>query len=196
MLVRKGNNCYSLFAALLSVSDKTGLVPLATRLQKLGLELIASGGTATALRNAGLPVKDVSDITGKFISISFARLILTFCLIHNLYRINGKIYWILGFPEMLGGRVKTLHPAVHAGILARETESDKNDMAKQGFHMVQVVVCNLYPFVKTVSAPGVTIANAVENIDIGNTLVLCHLCFKPIKSCFITRWCDAPESCS
>lgn len=126
--------------ALLSVSDKTGLIPFATRLQKAGLELVASGGTATALRDVGLPVKDVSDITGA--------------------------------PEMLGGRVKTLHPAVHAGILARTIESDKADMDKQGFKLIQVVVCNLYPFVKTISKEGVTIPEAVENVDIGGVTLL------------------------
>jgi phosphoribosylaminoimidazolecarboxamide formyltransferase/IMP cyclohydrolase len=126
--------------ALLSVSDKQGLVELAKRLNKTGLELVASGGTATALRNAGLSVKDVSDITGA--------------------------------PEMLGGRVKTLHPAVHAGILARTIESDKSDMDKQGYKMIKVVVCNLYPFVNTISKPGVTIPEAVENIDIGGVTLL------------------------
>jgi len=126
--------------ALLSVSDKTGLLEFAKRLQKLGLELVASGGTAKAIRDAGLPVKDVSDITGA--------------------------------PEMLGGRVKTLHPAVHAGILAREIESDKQDMSKQGYKMIKVVVCNLYPFVKTVSTEGVSIPEAVENIDIGGVTLL------------------------
>jgi len=126
--------------ALLSVSDKTGLIEFAKRLQKVGLELVASGGTAKAIRDAGLAVKDVSDITGA--------------------------------PEMLGGRVKTLHPAVHAGILARLTPSDDADMVKQGFKLVKVVVCNLYPFVKTVSKEGVSIPEAVENIDIGGVTLL------------------------
>lgn len=126
--------------ALLSVSDKTGLVEFATRLQKSGLQLVASGGTATSLRNAGLNVKDVSDITGA--------------------------------PEMLGGRVKTLHPAVHAGILARTIESDQADMERQGYNLIQVVACNLYPFVNTVSKEGVTIPEAVENIDIGGVTLL------------------------
>ena len=90
--------------AILSVSDKSGLVPFAKRLQSLGFELAGSGGTAKAVRDAGVPVKDVSEITGA--------------------------------PEMLGGRVKTLHPAVHAGILARENDSDMADMVKQGlFHV-------------------------------------------------------------
>lgn len=124
----------------MSVSDKKGLIELAKELHGLGLTLVASGGTATAVRNAGLPVKDVSDITGA--------------------------------PEMLGGRVKTLHPAVHAGILSRLTDSDKADMSKQNYDMIRVVVCNLYPFVDTVSKPDVTIADAVENIDIGGVTLL------------------------
>ncbi|XP_026321950.1 bifunctional purine biosynthesis protein PURH [Hyposmocoma kahamanoa] len=126
--------------ALVSVSDKTGLVPFAKYLSDIGLTLIGSGGTATTLRNAGLKVLDVSDITGA--------------------------------PEMLGGRVKTLHPAVHAGILSRLTESDQADMKRQKFDMISVVVCNLYPFVQTVSKPEVTIADAVENIDIGGVTLL------------------------
>ncbi|XP_068631195.1 bifunctional purine biosynthesis protein ATIC [Battus philenor] len=126
--------------ALLSVSDKTGLLPLAKCLSDIGLGLVGSGGTAAALRNAGLKVHDVSDITGA--------------------------------PEMLGGRVKSLHPAVHAGILSRLTDSDQEDMKKQKFDMISVVVCNLYPFVETVSKPDVTVADAVENIDIGGVTLL------------------------
>ncbi|XP_073815203.1 bifunctional purine biosynthesis protein ATIC [Musca autumnalis] len=126
--------------ALLSVSDKTGLLDLGKNLSALGFQLVASGGTATALRNAGLAVKDVSDITGA--------------------------------PEMLGGRVKTLHPAVHGGILARLTPSDQADMQKQNFDYISLVVCNLYPFVNTVSKPDVTVADAVENIDIGGVTLL------------------------
>ncbi|KAG7467374.1 hypothetical protein MATL_G00152640 [Megalops atlanticus] len=126
--------------ALLSVSDKTGLVDFAKRLVSVGLSLVASGGTAKALRDAGLSVRDVSELTG--------------------------------FPEMLGGRVKTLHPAVHGGILARHTPSDKADMEKLGFGLVRVVVCNLYPFVKTVSSPNVTVEDAVEQIDIGGVTLL------------------------
>ncbi|XP_048861852.1 bifunctional purine biosynthesis protein PURH [Brienomyrus brachyistius] len=126
--------------ALLSVSDKSGLVDFAKRLVSFGLSLVASGGTAKTLRDAGLVVRDVSELTG--------------------------------FPEMLGGRVKTLHPAVHGGILARNTPSDKDDMEKLGFSLVRVVVCNLYPFVKTVSSPDVTVADAVEQIDIGGVTLL------------------------
>ncbi|XP_019409821.1 PREDICTED: bifunctional purine biosynthesis protein PURH isoform X1 [Crocodylus porosus] len=126
--------------ALFSVSDKTGLVEFAKCLGSLGLGLVASGGTAKSLRDGGLQVRDVSDLTG--------------------------------FPEMLGGRVKTLHPAVHAGILARSIPEDKADMDKQDFSLVRVVVCNLYPFVKTVSSPDVTVEEAVEKIDIGGVALL------------------------
>lgn len=130
----------SLELALLSVSDKTGLVEFAGRLVGVGLSLVASGGTAKALRDAGLAVRDVSDLTGH--------------------------------PEMLGGRVKTLHPAVHGGILARKTPTDTADMVKLGYSLVRVAVCNLYPFVKTVSSPGVTVEDAVEQIDIGGVTLL------------------------
>ncbi|RXN29943.1 bifunctional purine biosynthesis PURH [Labeo rohita] len=128
------------YHALLSVSDKTGLVEFARRLVSVGLSLVASGGTAKSLRDAGLTVRDVSDLTG--------------------------------FPEMLGGRVKTLHPAVHGGLLARQTPSDKADMEKLGFSLVRVAVCNLYPFVKTVASPNVTVEDAVEQIDIGGVTLL------------------------
>ncbi|XP_066515988.1 bifunctional purine biosynthesis protein PURH [Hoplias malabaricus] len=126
--------------AVLSVSDKTGLLDFAKRLISVGLNLVASGGTAKTLRDAGLSVRDVSELTG--------------------------------FPEMLGGRVKTLHPAVHGGILARQSPSDQADMEKLGFSLVRVVVCNLYPFVKTVASPNVTVSDAVEQIDIGGVTLL------------------------
>uniref|UniRef100_A0A673J2S3 Bifunctional purine biosynthesis protein ATIC n=1 Tax=Sinocyclocheilus rhinocerous TaxID=307959 RepID=A0A673J2S3_9TELE len=125
---------------LIFVSDKTGLVEFARCLVSVGLSIVASGGTAKTLRDAGLTVRDVSDLTG--------------------------------FPEMLGGRVKTLHPAVHGGILARQTPSDKADMEKLGFSLVRVAVCNLYPFVKTVASPSVTVEDAVEQIDIGGVTLL------------------------
>ena len=102
--------------------------------------MVASGGTAKAIRDIGLPVSDVSDITNH--------------------------------PEMLGGRVKTLHPAVHGGILARKIESDLADMKKQNYDYVSVVVCNLYPFVQTISSANVTIEDAVEQIDIGGVTLL------------------------
>uniref|UniRef100_A0A667XJ70 Bifunctional purine biosynthesis protein ATIC n=1 Tax=Myripristis murdjan TaxID=586833 RepID=A0A667XJ70_9TELE len=122
------------------VSDKTGLLDFAKRLVNVGLSLVASGGTAKALRDAGLAVRDVSELTGH--------------------------------PEMLGGRVKTLHPAVHGGILARKTPTDSADMEKLGYSLVRVVVCNLYPFVKTISTPNVTVEDAVEQIDIGGVTLL------------------------
>ncbi|XP_074154863.1 bifunctional purine biosynthesis protein ATIC [Sminthopsis crassicaudata] len=126
--------------ALLSVSDKTGLLDFAKNLTSFGLTLVASGGTAKALRDAGLTVRDVSELTG--------------------------------FPEMLGGRVKTLHPAVHAGILARNSPEDQADMTRLDFSLIRVVVCNLYPFVKTVASPDVTVEEAVEQIDIGGVTLL------------------------
>ncbi|XP_007501845.1 bifunctional purine biosynthesis protein ATIC [Monodelphis domestica] len=126
--------------ALLSVSDKTGLLDFAKNLNLVGLTLVASGGTAKALRDAGLTVRDVSELTG--------------------------------FPEMLGGRVKTLHPAVHAGILARKSPEDQADMARLDFSLIRIVVCNLYPFVKTVASPNVTVEEAVEQIDIGGVTLL------------------------
>lgn len=122
--------------ALLSVSDKTGLVPFAQRLVDAGVRIISSGGTARALRDAGLPVMGVGDLTGA--------------------------------PEMLGGRVKTLHPIVHGGILADlGDEQHRADLAARGIDPIGLVVVNLYPFVETVSRDGVTHAEAVENIDIG-----------------------------
>ena len=126
--------------ALLSVSDKTGLVELAQALHELGFELIASGGTVRAIRETGLPAQDVADLTGA--------------------------------PEMLGGRVKTLHPAVHGGILARNAESDQADMKAQGYRNIDLVVCNLYPFQQTVAQEGVTLPEAVEQIDIGGVTLL------------------------
>lgn len=126
--------------ALLSVSDKAGLIEFASELSALGFKLVASGGTAKAIRDAGLEVSDVADITGA--------------------------------PEMLGGRVKTLHPAVHGGILARPTESDKKDLADQGFQMIRIVVNNLYPFAKTIAKPDVFVPEAVEQIDIGGVTLL------------------------
>ncbi|KAE9551776.1 hypothetical protein FO519_005013 [Halicephalobus sp. NKZ332] len=127
--------------AILSVSDKTGLVEFAKALQAVNLGLVASGGTAKLLRDQGLAVKDVSDITH--------------------------------FSEMLGGRVKTLHPAVHAGILARDDNpNDRVDMEKNGFAFVSIVVCNLYPFSETVRKPGCDIPTAVEQIDIGGVTLL------------------------
>lgn len=122
--------------ALLSVSNKSGLVALAKDLDCLGVELIASGGTATAIRDAGIAVLDVAKLTAS--------------------------------PEMLGGRVKTLHPKIHAGILARrDLAEDRADLEANGIRELDLVVCNLYPFEATVARAGVTRAEAVEKIDIG-----------------------------
>ncbi|KND00832.1 phosphoribosylaminoimidazolecarboxamide formyltransferase/IMP cyclohydrolase [Spizellomyces punctatus DAOM BR117] len=126
--------------ALLSVSDKTGLLDLAKALHGVNVRLVASGGTAKAIRDAGLPVSDVADITQA--------------------------------PEMLGGRVKTLHPAVHGGILARDIDQDNADMKARGYDKIDFVVCNLYPFEKTVAKEGVTIPEAVEEVDIGGVTLL------------------------
>lgn len=126
--------------ALLSVSDKTGLVELAKGLHECGLKLVASGGTSKAIKDAGLECMDVSQLTGA--------------------------------PEMLGGRVKTLHPAVHAGILSRKIDSDVADMSRMNYEFIQFVVCNLYPFSATIARPNVTLADAVENIDIGGVTLL------------------------
>ncbi|KAL4973337.1 cytidine deaminase-like protein [Aspergillus desertorum] len=127
-------------SAILSVYDKTGLLDLAKGLAKHNVRLLASGGTARMIREAGFPVEDVSAITHA--------------------------------PEMLGGRVKTLHPAVHGGILARDIESDEKDLADQNIAKVDYVVCNLYPFKETVNKVNVTIEEAVEEIDIGGVTLL------------------------
>ncbi len=126
--------------ALLSVYDKSGLVDFAHSLSELGVELVASGGTGNALREAGLDVTTVEDLTG--------------------------------LPSVLGGRVKTLHPAIHGGILAQETGDDRATLDAQGWSPIDLVVVNLYPFVETVSRPGVTLDQAVEQIDIGGVALI------------------------
>ncbi|MCB9159027.1 MAG: bifunctional phosphoribosylaminoimidazolecarboxamide formyltransferase/IMP cyclohydrolase [Caldilineaceae bacterium] len=126
--------------ALLSVSDKTGLVEFAQKLHDAGVELLASGGTAKRIADAGIPVRAVEDVTG--------------------------------FPEILGGRVKTLHPAIHGGILARRTEHHLTELEEYGLSPIDIVVVNLYPFQATVAQPNVTLATAVEEIDIGGVALL------------------------
>ncbi len=123
--------------ALLSVSDKTGIVDLASQLvEKFEFDLISSGGTAKTLQEAGLKVTKVSDYTQS--------------------------------PEILGGRVKTLHPRIHGGILGRpDMEQDKQDMENNNIRPIDLVVVNLYPFEKTIAQPNVTVAEAIEKIDIG-----------------------------
>src|SRR6516165_5763383 len=128
--------------ALLSVSDKTGLVDFARELvEKYGVELIATGGTKKALADAGLPVRDVSELTG--------------------------------FPEILDGRVKTLHPAIYAGLLAKRSKPEHMaTLAEYSLPEIDLVVCNLYPFEQTVAKPNVTEAEAIENIDIGGPCMI------------------------
>jgi len=127
--------------ALLSVSDKTGLVPFAQTLAKAGVELVSTGGTAKALRDAGLTVKDISEHTG--------------------------------FPEMLDGRVKTLHPKVHGGLLyIRGNQTHEAAVRAHGISPIDLVVVNLYPFEATVAKPNVSLHDAIENIDIGGPSML------------------------
>ncbi len=127
--------------ALLSVFDKTGLVPFAQALAAKGVELLSTGGTARALREAGLKVIELGDFTG--------------------------------FPEMLDGRVKTLHPRVHGGLLyIRGNAEHEAAVAKHNLQPIDLVVVNLYPFEATVAKPGVTLAEVIENIDIGGPAML------------------------
>ena len=126
--------------ALLSVSDKTGLIDLAKSLSQRGVELVSTGGSAKTLRDAGLEVRDVATLTG--------------------------------FPEMMDGRVKTLHPNVHGGLLAlRDNAEHINSMEKHGIAGIDLLVVNLYPFEETV-ARGADAATCVENIDIGGPAMI------------------------
>jgi phosphoribosylaminoimidazolecarboxamide formyltransferase / IMP cyclohydrolase len=127
--------------ALISVSDKTGIVDFARELAAFNVEIISTGGTAKALRDAGITVRDVSDITG--------------------------------FPEMMDGRVKTLHPRVHGGLLAvRDNPQHVAAMEQNGIEPIDMVVVNLYPFAETIMRKGVTMAEAVEQIDIGGPAMI------------------------
>lgn len=122
--------------AILSVTDKTGLVDFAQKLCAMGVELVSTGGTARVLRDSGIRVKDISELTG--------------------------------FPEMLDGRVKTLHPKVHGGILhRRENPTHKTAVIEHGIQPIDMVVVNLYEFEKTAAKPGVEFQELIENIDIG-----------------------------
>ncbi|HWI40311.1 MAG TPA: bifunctional phosphoribosylaminoimidazolecarboxamide formyltransferase/IMP cyclohydrolase, partial [Verrucomicrobiae bacterium] len=127
--------------ALISVSDKTGILDLARELTACGVEILSTGGTAKLLREAGLAVKDVSEFTG--------------------------------FPEMLDGRVKTLHPKVHGGLLGmRENPEHVETMKAHGIEPIDMVVVNLYPFEATVAKADCTLEDAIENIDIGGPTML------------------------
>src|SRR5688572_30037705 len=127
--------------AILSVYDKTGVVDFARGLGELGFELFSTGGTEALLREAGISLKGVQELTG--------------------------------FPEMLGGRVKTLHPAVHGGILAlRDDAGQMEELARNGLEPIDVVVANLYPFLEIVRDAGARLSAALENIDIGGHTLL------------------------
>ncbi len=121
--------------ALISVSNKTGVVAFAREIAELGFELISTGGTYKELAEANVPVRYVSEITG--------------------------------FPEILDGRVKTLHPLIHGGILAMDSPEHRKQMGQNGISFIDLVVVNLYPFRETIAKPGVTFEEAIENIDIG-----------------------------
>jgi phosphoribosylaminoimidazolecarboxamide formyltransferase / IMP cyclohydrolase len=127
--------------ALLSVSDKTGIAEFARGLESLGVEIISTGGTAKTLRDAGIEVTDVSEVTG--------------------------------FPEMMGGRVKTLHPRIHGGLLClRDSEEQMAEAVKGDISLIDMVAVNLYPFEMTISKEGVELEEAIENIDIGGPTLL------------------------
>jgi phosphoribosylaminoimidazolecarboxamide formyltransferase / IMP cyclohydrolase len=127
--------------ALISVSDKKGVLEFAKAVSRLGIEILSTGGTAKMLRDGGVPVKDVSEFTG--------------------------------FPEMLDGRVKTLHPKVHGGLLGRRNDLNHvKQMQQHGIEPIDLVVVNLYPFEQTIAKPGCTFEDAIENIDIGGPAML------------------------
>ncbi|NSW85523.1 MAG: IMP cyclohydrolase [Syntrophobacteraceae bacterium] len=127
--------------ALVSVTDKTGLVEFAEGLKEFGVQMLSTGGTARILRDGGIDITEVSDYTG--------------------------------FPEMLDGRVKTLHPKIHGGILGiRDNETHVKTMAEHGIKPIDMVVVNLYAFVKTIERPGCTLEEAIENIDIGGPTII------------------------
>src|SRR4029078_2973880 len=127
--------------AILSVSDKTGLIPFARGLADRGVQLVSTGGTAKALADSGLTVTDVSDVTG--------------------------------FPEMMDGRVKTLHPKIHGAFLAlRDNDKHRASMKEHEIEPIDMVVVNLYPFEETIAKEGVSLAEAVENIDIGGPAMI------------------------
>ncbi|MGK6318751.1 bifunctional phosphoribosylaminoimidazolecarboxamide formyltransferase/IMP cyclohydrolase [Sphingomonas sp. DT-204] len=147
--------------ALLSVSDKSGIVELAEALARRGVELVSTGGTAKALRDAGLTVRDISDLTG--------------------------------FPEMMDGRVKTLHPVVHGGLLAvRDNEEHVASMTEHGIGAIDLVVVNLYPFAETV-AKGADRAEIIENIDIGGPSMVRSAAKNHAAVAIVTDPADYPE---
>jgi phosphoribosylaminoimidazolecarboxamide formyltransferase/IMP cyclohydrolase len=127
--------------ALISVTDKIGLIEFAWGLKDLPVDMLSTGGTARTLREAGVPITEVSDFTG--------------------------------FPEMLDGRVKTLHPKIHGGILGiRDNPAHAETMEQYGIEPIDMVVVNLYAFAQTVARPGCTLEEAIENIDIGGPTLI------------------------
>jgi phosphoribosylaminoimidazolecarboxamide formyltransferase/IMP cyclohydrolase len=127
--------------ALISVSDKTGILDFARELDKLGVQILSTGGTAKLLRENNITVKEVSEYTG--------------------------------FPEMLDGRVKTLHPKIHAGLLAlRDNQEHMQTLKEHDIELIDMVVVNLYPFQETTQKPGTRLEEAIENIDIGGPSML------------------------
>ena len=148
--------------ALLSVSDKTGLAEFAKQLHEQGVELLSTGGTAKALREAGLPVMDVSEFTGA--------------------------------PELFEGRVKTLHPKVHGGLLHKRDDREHLAQAKEhDIPPIDLVVVNLYPFEQTVARPDVTLADAIENIDIGGPSMLRSAAKNYVSVTVVTDPADYPR---
>ncbi|MBF0339302.1 MAG: hypothetical protein HQL05_15895 [Nitrospirae bacterium] len=136
-----GNKNTKVLNALISVSDKSGVVELARELRTLGVNILSTGGTAKTLRQSGIDVVEVSDYTG--------------------------------FPEIMDGRVKTLHPKVYGGILARrDNATDMDTIQRHGINRIDMVVVNLYPFRETIKRPGVTMQDAIENIDIGGPAMI------------------------
>lgn len=127
--------------AVISVTDKTGVVDFARSLSSFGVQILSTGGTANAIRDGGIPVMDISEYTG--------------------------------FPEMLDGRIKTLHPKVHGGLLGvRNNPEHVKMMEEHGIKHIDLLVVNLYQFEKTVAKKGVTLEDAIENIDIGGPAML------------------------
>src|SRR6266550_995485 len=141
MTKEKNADLVKIRRALISVSDKTGIVDFARELKQFGVEIISTGGTAKTLRDAGLSVRDVSDVTR--------------------------------FPEMMDGRIKTLHPRIHGGLLAvRDNPEHLAAMKAHDIEPIDMVVVNLYPFEQTILRKGVTLKEGIEQIDIGGPAMI------------------------
>ncbi len=157
-----GTGAKTIRRALLSVTDKTGLVEFAQALAGFGVELVSTGGTAKALRAAGLLVKDISELTG--------------------------------FPEMLDGRVKTLHPRVHGGLLYIRGNAEHEAAVKaHGIEPIDMVVVNLYAFEKAAAQPGVAFGHLIENIDIGGPSMVRSAAKNFEDVAIVTRVEDYPD---